>query len=227
LDPMEFLEKIKEMVEVFDPNIFDPKVIYDEAELDGVPFVAPEARGGISFIVTFGKEVRSEEIVGQDVGLGKAIAALANFEVDPTVVVTTRKLVLLNEFRWDVRDLDADIFWVGHWCVEVEVLEVNGAEARSFAREYTIEEQLEEFKGYSVGTNVPREADAIASDGDASAIRIVFIRPNLTNDHGVADFFLFVGWYVMIVNDKEGVGWPQSQFLDTNNQAHWHMTYPM
>jgi hypothetical protein len=34
---MEFLENIKEMVEVFDSNIFDPKVIYDEAELDGAP----------------------------------------------------------------------------------------------------------------------------------------------------------------------------------------------
>jgi hypothetical protein len=41
LDPMEFLEKIKEMVEVFDSNIFDPTVIYNEAELDGAPFVAP------------------------------------------------------------------------------------------------------------------------------------------------------------------------------------------
>ena len=80
------------------------------------------------------------------------------------------------------------------------------AEARSFAREHTIEEQLEEFKGRSVGAHVPREADAIASDGDTSAIRIVFIWLNLTNDHGVADFFSFVDWYVMIVNDKEGVG---------------------
>jgi hypothetical protein len=206
LDPMVFLEKIKEMVEVFDPNIFDPKVIYDKAELDGVPFVAPETRGGISFIVAFGKEARSEEIVGQDVSLGKAKAALENFEVDPTVRVTTRKLVLLNEFRWDVGDLDANIFRVGHWHVEVEVLKVNGAEARSFAREHTIEQQLEEFKGCSVGANIPREADVIASDGDASAIQIIFIRPNLTNDHGVADFFSFVGWYVMIINDKEGVG---------------------
>ena len=99
LDPTEFLEKIKEMVEVFDSNILDPKVIYDEAELDGVPFVAPEARGGINFIVAFGKEAKSEEIVGQDAGLGKTIAALANFKVDPTVAVTTHKLVLLNEFR--------------------------------------------------------------------------------------------------------------------------------
>ncbi len=206
LDPMEFLEKIKEMVEVFNSNIFDPKVIYDEAELDGAPFVAPETRDRISFIVAFGKEVRSEDIVGQDAGLGKAIAALANFEVDPTVTVTTRKLVLLKEFRWDVGDLDADIFRVGHWYVEVEVLEVNGAEGRSFAREHTIEQQLEEFKGCSVGANVPREADAIVSDGHASAIRIVFIRPHLTNNHGVADFFSFVGWHVMIINDKEGVG---------------------
>jgi hypothetical protein len=189
LDPMEFLEKIKEMVKVFDPNIFNPKVIFDEAELNGAPFVAPEARGGISFIVPLGKDARSEEIVSQDAGLGKAIASLANFEVDPTIAVPTCKLVLLNEFRWDVGDLDATIFWVGHWRIEVEVLEVNGAEGRFCAREHTIEEQLEEFKGRSVGAHVPREADAIASDGDTSAIWIIFIRPNLTNDHGVADFF--------------------------------------
>ena len=160
---------------------------------------------------------------------------MANFEVDPTVAVPTRKLVLLNEFRWDVGDLDADIFWVGHWRIEVEVLEVNGAEARSFAREYTIEQQLEEFKGRSVGANIPRVADAIASDGDASTIRIVFIRPHLTHYHGVADFPLFVGRDVMVINDKESVsacnpfesGWHQSQFLDTNVQAHWCMPYPL
>ncbi len=146
-----------------------------------------------------------EEIVCQDAGLGKAIAALANFKVDPTVVVSTCKLVFLYEFRWDVRDLDADIFRVGHWRVEVEILEVNGAEARSFARDHTIEHQLEEFKGRSVGANIPRETDAIAFDGDASIIRIVFIRMHLTNDHGVADFFSFVGRDVMIINDKECV----------------------
>ena len=44
LDPMEFLEKIKEVVEVFDSNIFYPKVIYDEAQLDGTPFVVLETQ---------------------------------------------------------------------------------------------------------------------------------------------------------------------------------------
>jgi hypothetical protein len=54
-----------------------------------------------------------------------------------------------------VGDLDANIFRVGHWHAEVEVLEVNGAKAHSFAREHTIEQQLEEFKGHSVGANIP------------------------------------------------------------------------
>ena len=74
--------------------------------------------------------------------------------MDPTVAVGTRKLVPLNEFRWDVHDFDAYIFRVGHWGVKEEVLEVNGAEVRSFVREHTIEHQLEEFKGRSVGADI-------------------------------------------------------------------------
>jgi len=81
---------------VFDSNIFYTRVIHYEAELDGTPFVAPEARGGFSLIVAFSKKARSEEIVGQNASLGKAVAALANFEVDPTVAVSTCKLVFFN-----------------------------------------------------------------------------------------------------------------------------------
>ena len=40
--------------------------------------------------------------------------------------------------------------------VLVEVLEVDGAEARTFARENTVEQQLEEFKKCGVGANVSR-----------------------------------------------------------------------
>jgi hypothetical protein len=42
---MELLENIAKMVEVFYPNIFHPKVINYETELDGMPFVTPEAWG--------------------------------------------------------------------------------------------------------------------------------------------------------------------------------------
>jgi hypothetical protein len=45
LDPMELLENIAKMVEVFEPNILHPNVINNETELDGTPFVVPEAWG--------------------------------------------------------------------------------------------------------------------------------------------------------------------------------------
>jgi hypothetical protein len=135
----------------------------------------------------------------------KAITALANFEVDPTIAVSIGKLVFLNEFCWDVCDFDADILRIGHWGIEVEVLEVDGAEACAFAREHTVEEQLEEFEGCSVGANILWETDAIATNGDAGMSRIVFIRLHFTHYHGVADFISFVGGDVVIVDDKEGV----------------------
>ena len=146
-----------------------------------------------------------EEIVGQNASLGKAIAASENFEVDPTVAVPTCKLVFFNKFGRDVCDFDADILRIGHWGIEVEVLEVNGAESRSFAREDTVEQQLEEFKGHDVGADISWVTNTTTSDGDAGTIRIVFFRPNFTHDHGVADFLAFVGRDVGIVYEKEGV----------------------
>ncbi len=42
LHTMEFLEDTKEVVEVFKTHTFNTKVVYNKAELDGPPFVAPE-----------------------------------------------------------------------------------------------------------------------------------------------------------------------------------------
>jgi hypothetical protein len=56
LYPVKFLENIKEVVEVFDSNLINTKVINNETELDVTPFVVPETRGGFSFIVTFSKK---------------------------------------------------------------------------------------------------------------------------------------------------------------------------
>jgi len=69
-------------------------------------------------------------------------------------------------------------------------------------REYTVEEHLEEFEGGGVGTNIPWEIDATAPNGDAGTIRIVFFRAHFKNYHGVADFLLFVGRNIMIVDEK-------------------------
>jgi hypothetical protein len=44
LHTMEFLEDTKELVEVFKAYIFNTKVVYNKAELDGPPFAVPETR---------------------------------------------------------------------------------------------------------------------------------------------------------------------------------------
>jgi hypothetical protein len=74
---MELLENIAEMVEVFYPNILHPKVINYETELDGTPFVMPEAWGRFSLVISLSKRVGSEEIIGKNASLRKAITVLS------------------------------------------------------------------------------------------------------------------------------------------------------
>ena len=60
-------------------NIFDSKVIHNEAESDGSPFVASEARGGECVILSCSVEAFGEEIVGKISILGKAIDTFPSF----------------------------------------------------------------------------------------------------------------------------------------------------
>jgi hypothetical protein len=64
-----------------------------------MPFVAPEAWGGFGLVISFSKKAGLEEIVGKNAGLGQAITALANLEVDQTAMIATLKFVFLNEFH--------------------------------------------------------------------------------------------------------------------------------
>jgi hypothetical protein len=205
LHPRELLENIAEMVEVFYPNILHPKVINYETELDGMPFVAPEAWGGVSLVISLSKKAGSEEIVGKNASLGKAITALLILEVDPPITITTLKIVFFNEFCQNVSNFSADIFGVWHWSIEVEVLEVDGAEPCTWARKHAVEKKLDKFEGCSVDSHVAREADAIAADCYAGAIRIIFFRTHFAYHHGVADFLLFMERDVKVVHKEEGV----------------------
>jgi hypothetical protein len=202
---MELLENIGETVKVFYPNILHPKVINNETELDGTPFVAPEAWGGVGLVISLSKKARSEVIVGKNAGLGKAITALANLEVDPLVTIATLKVVFLDEFHQNVSNFNADIFGVWHWSIEVEVLEVDGAESCAWVRKHIVEKKLDKFKGCSVGSHIARDADAIATDCYVGAIRVIFFRTHFLYHHVVVDFLLFMARDVVIVDKEEGV----------------------
>jgi hypothetical protein len=87
LHTMEFFKWLQKKVEMFNANVFDTKVIHDEAELEWTPFVVPKSRRGSSFVEDLGIEAQSEKVIGKDASLGKSITALANFKVDPAVSV--------------------------------------------------------------------------------------------------------------------------------------------
>ena len=124
---------------MFNANVFNTKVIQDESELEWTPFVVPKSRHESSFVEALSNTVRSEKVIGKDASLGKSVTALANFKVDPAILVLAQEIVFLDELVWDVRKLDANIFWIRHRSVQIEVLEINGAEPSSFPGEDTIE----------------------------------------------------------------------------------------
>ena len=76
----------------------------------------------------------------------------------------------------------------------------------TFSREYTVEEELEQFQGCCVGTHIARIADAVATNGDLCAVRVVFFWLDFTNHHAVAYFLPLVQRDVVVVNAIECVG---------------------
>ena len=149
--------------------------------------------------------------------MGKPIAATANFIVYPAITVTSQEIVFGDEVIRDISEFDADIFGIRHGGVEIEVLDVYGAEAGPLSGEDAVEEKLDELKGGCVGAHIPRVADPAATNGDPSAIRIIFFRADFTDDHGVADLLTLVGRDVLVVNEEEGIG-------ASNTLARWCIT---
>ncbi len=107
--------------------------------------MAPEAWGGFGLVTSLSKKVGLEEIIDKIAGLGQAITRLAILEVDPPITIKTLKVVLLNEFCWNVSNFNADPFGVRHWSIKVEVFEVGGAETCTWARKRADEKKLEKF----------------------------------------------------------------------------------
>jgi hypothetical protein len=136
----------------------------------------------------------------------QAIATLADFEVNPSVMVQTCELVFVNELIGNVLYFVANVFVLGHGSVKVEVLKVDGAKACTFSREYTVEEELEKFQQCCVSTHIARVADAVATNGDPCVVRVILVWMDFTYYHGMAYLISLVQRDVMVVDAKERVG---------------------
>ena len=64
---------------------------------------------------------------------------------------------------------------------------------------------MAKFKGSSWGADVAVKANAVAANGDARAVGIVFFGAYFANPFGVSDFFAAVGRDIFEADEEEGV----------------------
>ncbi len=123
-----FLKNLHKMVGVFLPNVLDAKDVNAESEQERLPVMFPKARCDVALMVAVLVEAFFKEILCKDARLRKTVHALLYFDVDCTVVGSqVIEVVGFGKIRREVADLHAHVFQLVHGCVEVEILQVNGA----------------------------------------------------------------------------------------------------
>ena len=75
------------VVHVIHVGDFYPKIVNDKAENYAAPDMTPEARSVLALVITPFGQFLFKELVGDDAGLGEALHAFPNFDIDPSVVV--------------------------------------------------------------------------------------------------------------------------------------------
>ena len=73
-------------------------------------------------------EAYFKEFIREHAGLGKAVDAAPNLEVDPAVAGVFEEVVFLCEFVRDVAEFESDVLRAVERGVEVEVADVEGGE---------------------------------------------------------------------------------------------------
>ena len=186
--------------------VFDPKIIHDEGEDYWAPFVPPEPGSHGTLVVVVVLETLFKELVGEAAGLGEAVDAVADLEVDPSVVDEVLEIILVDEVLGDVGELDLAVLGIIERRGEVVVPDVVAYESGAFARENTVEEKFAQVKGRGFSSGVAIIHTKFAHDGDARSVGVVFLRAKLADDSGCGDATAAIKRDILVMNGAKGVG---------------------
>ena len=78
-------------------------------------------------------------------------------------------------------------FWACHWGVEVEILQIDGEVACTLCGDDTVEMNFDHDHVNGGGTTIPGVSDAIAANGEASAIGISLLRMIVDTHPSIGD----------------------------------------
>ncbi len=88
-----------------------------------------------------------------------------------------------------------------HQGVEVEILQIDGAVACPFCEDNAVEVNFDHDHVNGGGTAIPGVGDAIAANGEASAIGISLLRTIVDAHASGYDIFLLVDWDVILSDE--------------------------
>ncbi len=102
-------------------------------------------------------------------------------------------------------------------------------------REYTVEEELEKLQQRCVSNHIARVADAVATNGDPCAVRVITVWTDFTYNHGSMKYFLSLMQQNAMVVDAKKVLVPATHLelgalpepMPWRLQAHRRTKYPM
>ncbi len=95
------VEDVEEVVCVLFPNAFDSKIVHDQGEPYGSPFMSEEAWRVLHFVVPMYLQTLLEEFVGQSARLRKAINASDDSHVDVPIFDFAFQVVFFDEVFGD------------------------------------------------------------------------------------------------------------------------------
>ena len=91
-------------------------------------------------------------------------------------------VVSFVEFFGYVVQFDADILGSVQRCLEVEMCNVKSDKLGTFTGKDAVDQDLDEFEGSGLGSNVSRISDVLSCDSDVSAIGIRLLGAKSTNN---------------------------------------------
>ena len=129
-----------------------------------------------------------KQVVCQFASFLKGIdSSLGDFKINPTIVRILCKVVLIDEFLWDVGQFDLYVFWPIQWHAKVEIGDIKACEAGLFGGKYVNNDELNELEGSCFSSCITWVANEVSPDGDSGPIGIFFLRPDLTHNASVSD----------------------------------------
>ena len=96
----------------------------------------------------------------------EAVDTFGDFKVYPTVAAVLFKVVIVDEFLWDLVDMNADIFWAIERRFEVEVGDICCEKFCILSGADAVEDPFDKFEETCLRAHIAEVCNSVASDGD-------------------------------------------------------------